>query len=83
MFWDDLDRLVQGFPQEGNIVIGENLNGLIDSETRPFIRVLGGFAFVDLNEEEQYFFFCFSMTQYELIYTILKFMVALCKWIRV
>ena len=56
-FWEDVEGLVQGIPQQKRIFLCEDLNGHVGSQKRHFTNAHG---FGDLNEKGQTIFY-FSM----------------------
>lgn len=52
-FWEDLEGLIQGIPQEDKIFLGGDLNGHVGSQAGQFAGAHGGLGFGDLNEEGQ------------------------------
>lgn len=63
-FWEDLEGLVQGIPQQKIIFLCEDLNGHVGSQKRHFTNAHG---FGDLNEKGQTIFY-FSMAFDLLLY---------------
>ena len=50
-FWEDMDDLMQGIPNEENIFIGGDLNGHIGRDSQGYEKIHGGFGYGTRNEE--------------------------------